>query len=109
MDRGAWQVTVNGITRVGHNLVLSFLGKKYVYSWLSFVLMSIHKTMVVTTAGKQNGVRTRKFNASFYINSVHMRGFPGGLSVKNPPANANDVGSVLGSGRSSSPPGRRTW
>ena len=25
MDRGAWQATVHGITRVGHNLALSFL------------------------------------------------------------------------------------
>jgi len=28
-------------------------------------------------------------------------GFPGGLTVKNPSANAGDVGSILGSGRSS--------
>ena len=27
-------------------------------------------------------------------------GFPGGSVVKNPPVNAGDVGSVLGSGRS---------
>ena len=27
-------------------------------------------------------------------------GFPGGSAVKNPPANAGDVGSVTGSGRS---------
>ena len=25
MDRGAWQATVHGITRVGHDLALSFL------------------------------------------------------------------------------------
>ena len=28
------------------------------------------------------------------------RGFPGGLVVKNPPANAEDMGSIPGSGRS---------
>ena len=28
------------------------------------------------------------------------RGFPGGLAVKNPPANAGDVGLILESGRS---------
>ena len=27
-------------------------------------------------------------------------GFPGGTSVKNPPANAGDLGSISGSGRS---------
>ena len=27
-------------------------------------------------------------------------GFPGGSAVKNPPANTEDMGSVLGSGRS---------
>ena len=36
--------------------------------------------------------------------AVHLRGFPGGLAVKNPPANAGDPGSVSGSGRS---PGER--
>ena len=30
----------------------------------------------------------------------HYRGFPGGSVVKNPPANAEDVGSVPGLGRS---------
>ena len=29
-----------------------------------------------------------------------MRGFPGGIVVKNPLANAGDVGSIPGSGRS---------
>ena len=33
-------------------------------------------------------------------------GFPGGSVVKNPPANARDVGSVLGVGKS---PWRRKW
>ena len=28
-----------------------------------------------------------------------MEGFPGGLVVKNPPANARDAGSIPGSGR----------
>ena len=30
----------------------------------------------------------------------HYRGFPGGLVVKNPPANAEDVGTIPGLGRS---------
>ena len=30
-------------------------------------------------------------------------GFPGGLVVKNPPANAGDTGSIRGPGRSHSP------
>ena len=32
--------------------------------------------------------------------SVRFLGFPGDSLVKNPPANARDVGSILGSGRS---------
>ena len=31
---------------------------------------------------------------------MHMRGFPGGSAVKNPPANAGDTGSIPGSGGS---------
>ena len=80
MDRGSWQVTVHGITRVGHDLALSFflsfLGKNMYIVGFAFVLMYILKTMMATTAGKQNGVRMRKFNASFYIHSVYMRGLP---------------------------------
>ena len=32
--------------------------------------------------------------------SIHSKGFPGGSVVKNPPANAGDMGSSLRSGRS---------
>ena len=31
---------------------------------------------------------------------IYTWGFPGGTVVKNPPANARDAGSILGSGRS---------
>ena len=31
---------------------------------------------------------------------MHLTGFPGGSVVKNPPANAGDVGSIPGLGRS---------
>ena len=31
---------------------------------------------------------------------VHYDSFPGGSGVKNPPANAEDMGSIPGSGRS---------
>ena len=33
----------------------------------------------------------------------HMRDFPGGAVVKNPPANAGDTGSIPGPGRSHVP------
>ena len=32
MDRGAWQATVHGVARVGHDLVTK--AKPYVYLWL---------------------------------------------------------------------------
>ena len=36
----------------------------------------------------------------FFHNSNHHAGFPGDLVVKNPPANAGDLGLISGSGRS---------
>ena len=35
-----------------------------------------------------------------HFTSPLPQSFPGGSAVKNPPANAGDVGSILGSGRS---------
>ena len=35
-----------------------------------------------------------------FIVEIYPEGFPGGSVVKNPPANAGDVGSIPGSGRS---------
>ena len=37
---------------------------------------------------------------SFYIKLTQAKGFPGGSVVKNPPANAGDLCSIPGSGRS---------
>ena len=50
-------------------------------------------------AGKANDTRLTKGNLS--ISNKPSRGFPGGSVVKNPPANAGDVGSIPGLGRSS--------
>ena len=36
----------------------------------------------------------------FNLTTVHILGFLGGSLVKNPPANAGDVGSISGLGRS---------
>ena len=36
----------------------------------------------------------------FFGPTIYPSGFPGGSVVKNPPANAGEVGSILGSGRS---------
>ena len=36
----------------------------------------------------------------FFTLKQHFRGLPGGLVVKNPPANVGDVGLIPGSGRS---------
>ena len=36
-----------------------------------------------------------------HVTNRNNRGFPGGSAVKNPPANAADVGSIPGLGRSS--------
>ena len=37
------------------------------------------------------------------IKSLQIQGFPGGTVVKNPPANAGDMGSSPGPGRSCTP------
>ena len=39
----------------------------------------------------------------FLIKKNHMTGFPGGVVVKNPPANAGDMGSSPGRGGSHMP------
>ena len=39
----------------------------------------------------------------FYKYTIRCRGFPGGTEVKNPPANAGDMGSSPGLGRSHMP------
>ena len=41
---------------------------------------------------------TERLSLSFH--RVNNEGFPGGSVVKNPPANARDLGSIPGSGRS---------
>ena len=47
-----------------------------------------------------------KSETGFYPEVDEYWGFSGGAVVKNPPANAGDVGSIPGSGRS---PVRRAW
>ena len=46
----------------------------------------------------KNVTCTRMYAAALFKNSKSM-GCPGGLAVKNPPANAGDMGSVPGPGR----------
>jgi len=41
-----------------------------------------------------------QFLFKFEIDMYTFSGFPGGSMVKNPPANAGDMGSISGSGRS---------
>ena len=38
--------------------------------------------------------------AAFFVKAKNWKGFPGGSVVKNPPANAGEVGSISGLGRS---------
>ena len=53
--------------------------------------------MILTTHGTQGQPRPTSLKTSSY------RGFPGGLVVKNLPANAGDVGLIPGSRRSHVP------
>ena len=40
------------------------------------------------------------FKITKKLKPLHLLGFPGGSVVKNPPANAGNMGSIPGSGRS---------
>ena len=40
------------------------------------------------------------FKITKKLKPLHLLGFPGGSVVKNPPANAENMGSIPGSGRS---------
>ena len=40
------------------------------------------------------------FKITKKLKPIHLLGFPGGSVVKNPPANAGNMGSIPGSGRS---------
>ena len=44
------------------------------------------------------------FKITKKLNPIHLLGFPGGSVIKNPPANAGNMGLIPGSGRS---PGER--
>ena len=43
------------------------------------------------------------YNEHVILHQKKLLGFPGGAAVKNPPANAGDMGSIPGPGRSHMP------
>ena len=47
--------------------------------------------------------RCRQYFIGTCSNKNNLRGFPGGLVVKNTPANAGNIGSIPGLGRSHRP------
>ena len=49
---------------------------------------------------KKKKKKTQEKGESLFEYSSHVMGFPGGSAVKNPPAHAEDVGSIPGPGRS---------
>ena len=81
MDRGALQATNSpwGHERVGHNLATAAAAARVVMD---------------TKRGAPRGPRI-----SITLITALSVGFPDGLAVKNPPANAGDTGSVPGLGR----------
>ena len=75
MDRGAWQATVHGVSRVGHDLVTKSPPTcKQTYRLLQTPVASFEKKKRINFAGSS--------------------------AVKNPPANAGDRSFVPGLGRS---------
>ena len=78
---------------------LSILYEKRVSSfWLSPELFNRHRTDIATTKKSMTHILR---NSDFTYGTLKAQGFSGGSMVKNPPTSAGDVGSVLGSGRSS--------
>ena len=60
----------------------------------------ISKTQVID--GERHRILRKTFTQviKFMIRTLQFKGFPGGSVVKDPPTNAGDSGSILGSGRS---------
>ena len=85
MDRGAWRAVVLGSHRVGHDR--------------SYLASSRHEHPKCTEC-----YTSVVFPFFFFLTLIHLKelwGFPDGSVVKNPSANAGDMGLIPGSGRSS--------
>ena len=70
-------------------------GNYFALSQLRFFLVKFFNR---TMRQGESGVKQTLFN--FTIIEIVLRDFPGGAVVKNPPANAGDMGSSPGPGRS---------
>ena len=86
MDRGAWQATVHGVSRIRHNLVTKPPPPPPPGNWDP----ASHVTWPKQQAKEINNIDIPK-----NINGA----LSGGLVVKNLPASEGDIGSVLHLGR----------
>ena len=86
MDRGAWQAIVNGVV------------------YLDLIEQQIYPCTTDRSSEfffPFKGRSIPKFlKGAVIFPSCEDYGFPGGSAVKNPPANAGDLGSISGLGRS---------
>ena len=102
MDREAWHAAVHGVTKVGTQLS----------DWTELIhsfRIVLHSTPLLgkyilffnfrATLPRKSLVTSIRFPKHFW-RFIIRKGFPGGTVAKNPPANAGDLGSIPGSGRS---------
>ena len=102
MVREAWHAAVHGVTKVGHN-------------WATELNWSIPSDLFCTPPPCWGNIFCFSTSEQLYLEKsfitsiqflkhfwrlIIRKGFPGGIVVENPPANAGDSGLIPGSGRS---------
>ena len=65
---------------------------------LIFIFVSLRSNVGVEMMAKFNAITVSKCHCKSSLCVTDGWGFPGGSAVKNPPANAGDMGSIPGSG-----------
>ena len=80
-------------------IIMTVLGRLY-------LLISIQETWIYSRKFRKGFICLSWDNNNsmvYFILKIQIPGFPGGAGVKNPPANAGDMGSSPGPGRSHMP------
>ena len=105
-DRGAWWAAVHGVTKSRTQL------SNFTFTFHFYTLekeMATHSSVLawripgtgepgrLPSMGSHSQTQLRRLSSS--SSRVSAQGFSGGVGVKNPPANAGDMGSIPGLGR----------
>ena len=92
MDREAWSAAAHGVAKIQTRLS----------DWTELNMLPWHEIILFTRWGACVASRSKFDKTLKYFGIIYQGkgGFPGGSVVKNPPANAGDMGSIPGWGRS---------